>query len=291
MNLTSPSQVKEWCIQRGFHPNRTLGQNFLIDHNILNAIGDAAELRPGARVLEVGPGLGVVTAELLARGAEVVAVEKDHRLVAWLRESMGGEARLTLLAGDMLEMDIDDLLARRFDAFVSNLPYSVGTRILIQVALHALAPPRLTVMVQQEVAARLAAGPDAPDRGQSGVWLQRLYDVTPVRTVKPSCFWPRPEVASTIVTLARHARHPLPPEQAVRFQELTRHAFMHRRKQLGAALRHLPAPLAVTDAMRLELFIACGIDPRARAENLTLAQWCVLASHWPDSVSTGTVPT
>lgn len=285
MNLTSPSQVKAWCIQRGFHPNRTLGQNFLIDRNILAVIADAAGLQPGMRVLEVGPGLGVVTAELLARDAEVVAVEKDHRLVAWLGELMGDAPRLTLLAGDMLAFDLDALMARRFDAFVSNLPYSVGTRILIDVALHRLAPPRLTVMVQHEVAARLAAGPGEADRGQSGVWLQRLYDVTLVRTVKPTCFWPRPEVDSAIVTLVRHARHLLSAEQAVRFHELTRQAFMHRRKQLGATLRRLPAPLAVPDALLAGLFAACGLDPRARAEDLTLAQWCALAASWPASAS------
>ncbi len=281
MNLTSPSQVKDWCIQRGFHPNRTLGQNFLIDRNILSVIADAAGLQAGSRVLEVGPGLGVVTAELLARGAEVVAVEKDHRLVEWLKESMGAEPRLTLLAADMLELDLDVLMARRFDAFVSNLPYSVGTRILIDVALHALAPPGLTVMVQHEVASRLAAGPGEPDRGQSGVWLQRLYDVTLVRGVKPTCFWPRPEVDSTIVRLVRHDRHALSPDGAARFHELTRQAFMHRRKQLGATLRRLAGPLAAPAGQVAEVFEACGLDPRIRAEDLTMDQWCALATGWP----------
>lgn len=285
MNLTSPSQVKDWCIQHAFHPNRTLGQNFLIDRNILNLIVETADLAMGNRVLEVGPGLGVVTASLLARGTEVVAVEKDHRLIEWLQTSMGAEPRLTLLAGDMLALDLDALLTRRFDAFVSNLPYSVGTRILIDVALHPLAPPHLTVMVQQEVAARLAADPGSPDRGQSGVWLQRLYDVTLVRTVKPTCFWPRPEVDSTLVKLVRHARHQLTPAQAACFQEITRHAFMHRRKQLGAALRHLPASLALRDGQKADLFAACGLDPHIRAEDLALDHWCALAVGWPISAT------
>ena len=92
MNLTSPTQVREWCLQHGFHPNRTLGQNFLIDRNILACILDTAGVRPGMHVLEIGPGLGVVTAELLRRGAEVTAVEKDHRLAAWLTEWLGAVA-------------------------------------------------------------------------------------------------------------------------------------------------------------------------------------------------------
>jgi 16S rRNA (adenine1518-N6/adenine1519-N6)-dimethyltransferase len=275
-------QVKAWCLQRDFHPNRTLGQNFLIDRNVLFALLDAADVRPGGRVLEVGPGLGVVTQALLDRGAEVVAVEKDVRLAAWLRESMGGEPRLELLEADLLDLDLDVLLARRFDRFVSNLPYSSGTRILIDVALHPLAPPRFTVTTQQEVAVRLAAGPGGAERCLAGVWLQRLYDVAPVRTVRATCFWPRPGVASAIVTLVRHDRHPLAPAVAEGFRAVTRQAFLHRRKQLGAVFRRTPPDAACPGGIAAAL-AACGIDPRARAEELTLHQWCALAARIGDA--------
>jgi 16S rRNA (adenine1518-N6/adenine1519-N6)-dimethyltransferase len=281
MNLTSPAHVKNWCLDNDFHPNRTLGQNFLIDRNILEALLDAAAIAPGSRVLEVGPGLGVVTEALLARGVTVAAVEKDFRLAAWLQASLGGNPHLTLLTGDMLEQDLDALLDPRFDALISNLPYSCGTRILIDVALHPLAPARLTVMTQQEVADRLAAEAGETARSLAGVWLQRLFDVTRVRTVKPVCFWPRPEVASTIITLTRHTRHALCDAAAGRFQELTRQAFTHRRKQLGATLRRLPAPLNLPDETLPKLLESCRIDPRTRAEDLTLEQWCALAQCWP----------
>jgi 16S rRNA (adenine1518-N6/adenine1519-N6)-dimethyltransferase len=281
MNLTSPTQVREWCQARDFHPNRTLGQNFLIDRNILESIVDAAGVAPEQRVLEIGPGLGVVTAELLRRGARVVAIEKDHRLAAWLAESFGQEPRLQLTCADALEVDWDALLAERFDALVSNLPYSVGTRILLDVAMHPAAPPVLTVTVQLEVAERFAAGAGAEARGQAGVWLQRCYDVSVVRIIKPTCFWPRPEVSSALVRFTRHDRHALSAVETRRYLELTRLAFMHRRKQLAAALRHAPGDLCLEPAVAQELLIACGADPRARAEELDVAQWCALVRAWP----------
>jgi 16S rRNA (adenine1518-N6/adenine1519-N6)-dimethyltransferase len=279
VNLTSPTQVKGWCIERGFHPNRTLGQNFLIDRNALEAILDAADLRPGQRVLEAGPGLGVLTEALLDRDIRVTAVEKDHRLCAWLRESLGDRPGLTLIESDMLETDLGALLRGGCDAFVSNLPYSVGTRILLDVAMHPDAPPLLTILVQTEVAERFSAPPRGELRGLSGVWLQRLYDVALVRGVKPTCFWPKPEVGSTVVRLTRHDRYPLAAAAEKRFVSLTKLAFMHRRKQLASVLRHACAEPAEAAAAVTACFDACGIPTTARAEELTLAQWCALAER------------
>ncbi len=276
MNLTSPSHVKAWCIENGFHPNRTLGQNFLIDRNILDVIVDAAGVQPGQAVLEIGPGLGVLTEALLARGARVVAVEKDARLASRLAAALGNPPELRVIEADALELDLDTLLAEPFDACVSNLPYSVGTRILIDIALHPLTPRSITVLVQTEVAERLAAAPGCEARGQAGVWLQLDHDVSIVRAVKASCFWPRPEVGSTIVRLDRHPCG-LTPDERTWFFDLTRYAFMHRRKQLGASFRKAPAPLGREDATLAALFAAAGVDTVARAEQLTQTQWQALA--------------
>jgi len=277
LNLTSPSQVKAWCIENGFHPNRTLGQNFLIDRNILQAILDAAGVAAGQRVLEVGPGLGVLTEAMLARGARVTAVEKDARLAARLAGALGNPAGLTVIEADALELDLDALLGNGFDAFVSNLPYSVGTRILLDVALHRHAPPVLTVLVQTEVAERFAAPPATSARGQAGVWLQLDYDVRLARAVKASCFWPRPEVGSTIVRLDRRGDSGLMPHERQMFFDLTRYTFMHRRKQLAATLRKAPEPLGRDDVSLAALFDAAGIEPTVRAEQLTNGQWQALA--------------
>lgn len=260
MNLTSPSQVKSWCIEHEFHPNKVLGQNFLIDRNALVAIVDAGlEGAPSAcRVLEVGPGLGVLTEEMLRRGARVTAIEKDPVLAERLRDALGNPEGLEVVPADALEwLQMPSATDGTFDCLVSNLPYQAGTRILLDfVARRHL--PMLTVLVQSEVAERLSAGPGSKARGLAGVWAQLDYDVRPVRKVAASCFWPRPEVGSTVVRLIRHDRNVgLSETERMVFRRLTKKAFEHRRKQLGSVFRDL-------------------IQSTARAEELSNADWLAL---------------
>jgi 16S rRNA (adenine1518-N6/adenine1519-N6)-dimethyltransferase len=133
MNLTSPSQVKAWCIENGFHPNKVLGQNFLIDRNQLVSIVDAGfegavpDAEGGLGVLEIGPGLGVLTEEMLRRGAKVTAIEKDPVLAGRLKEALGDPPALEVIAGDALAVRAEG----RFSCMVSKLPYQAGTRILL----------------------------------------------------------------------------------------------------------------------------------------------------------------
>ena len=285
MNLTSPSQVKAWCIEHDFHPNKVLGQNFLIDRNALEAIVDAglegfgasgfqsSEVLgvPGAEVLEIGPGLGVLTEEMLRRGVKVTAIEKDPVLAARLSESLGNPPNLTVIADDALVW-----LARlntqpstlnsqpstlnsqpSFSCMVSNLPYQAGTRILLEL-VKARKIPMMTVLVQTEVAERLAAGPGSKTRGLAGVWAQLDYDVKIVRKVSASCFWPRPEIGSAVVKLVRHDRNvDFSSEERDVFYRLTKQAFEHRRKQLGSIFKDL-------------------IQSTARAEELSNEDWLTL---------------
>ena len=262
MNLTSPSQVKAWCIEHDFHPNKTMGQNFLIDRNALVAIVDAGldGVPAGAPVLEIGPGLGVLTEEMVARGHPVVAIEKDPVLAD--RLAAEGIAGLTILAGDALDPRVraaahEKLLASSDAArltMVSNLPYQAGTRILLElVRQRALA--RMTVLVQTEVAERLAAKEGSKVRGLAGVWAQLDYDVAIVRKVAASCFWPRPAIGSTVVTLVRHDRNAaLTDAERDLFHRLTKQAFEHRRKQLGTIFKDM-------------------IQSTARAEELANDDW------------------
>lgn len=268
MNLTSPSQVKAWCIAHDFHPNKVLGQNFLIDRNALEAIVDAGLAGvpdpAGARVLEIGPGLGVLTEEMLRRGCSVVAVEKDPVLAARLAESLGNPSGLTVIAGDALEVIAHPErfpgsadAARPFSCMVSNLPYQAGTRILLDL-VRARTLPALTVLVQTEVAERLAAGEGSKTRGLAGVWTQLDYEVKIVRKVAASCFWPRPEVGSSVVRLTRHDRNiAFSAEERDLFYRLTKKAFEHRRKQLGSIFKDL-------------------IQSSARAEELSNEDWITL---------------
>ena len=261
MNLTSPSQVKAWCIENGFHPNRVLGQNFLIDRNALEAIVDAGlsgcDDPAKAEVLEIGPGLGVLTEEMLKRGCSVVAIEKDPVLAGRLAESLGNPQRLTVIAGDALDVIANHeplafakaTAGRRatnheprttpFTHMVSNLPYQAGTRILLEL-VQRREIPLMTVLVQTEVAERLAAKEGSKTRGLAGVWAQLDYDVKIVRKVAASCFWPRPEIGSSVVTLTRHDRNvALSARERDVFRRLTKKAFEHRRKQLGSIFKDL----------------------------------------------------
>lgn len=251
MNLTSPSQVKAWCIENEFHPNKVLGQNFLIDRNQLEAIVDAGLV--GDSVLEVGPGLGVMTEEMLRRGARVCAIEKDPVLAARLKEALGNPENLTVIAADALKYEVGE----GFTSMVSNLPYQAGTRILLEYVKKRVFPV-MTVLVQTEVADRLAAKEGSKTRGLAGVWAQLDYDVKVLRKVSASCFWPRPEIGSSVVQLVRHDRNiALSVEERELFYSLTKKAFEHRRKQLGSVFKDL-------------------IQSTARAEELSNEDWLQL---------------
>lgn len=261
MNLTSPSQVKDWCIKNGFHPNRVLGQNFLIDKNALDSILDAA-LASHAQspqtigVLEIGPGLGVLTEGLLLRGCAVTAIEKDPVLADRLKVSLGDPERLTVMKGDALDC-IKQGVCDGFPLMVSNLPYQSGTRMLIEL-VERLSVEEMVVLVQTEVAERLAAAEGSKTRGLAGVRVQFDYDVAIVRKVAASCFWPRPEIGSTVVKLVRHHRNDGVCEEVRRtFRQLTKQAFEHRRKQLGSIFKGI-------------------IESTARAEELSNDDWLEL---------------
>lgn len=286
MNLTSPSQVKDWCIRNKFHPNRVLGQNFLIDRNALEAILDAAlpgesaasDAADAHRVLEIGPGLGVLTEGLLERGCAVTAIEKDGVLADRLKETLGNPEGLTVLKGDALDF-IKRGECDGFPLMVSNLPYQAGTRILIELVERVMprsgdmapvdgsqlptptSPSTMVVLVQTEVADRLAAKEGSKVRGLAGVRVQLDYDVSIVRKVAASCFWPRPEIGSTVVKLVRHHRNDnVGADVRATFRRLTKQAFEHRRKQLGSIFKGV-------------------IESTARAEELSNADWLSLAEQ------------
>ena len=264
MNLTSPSQVKDWCIKNGFHPNRVMGQNFLVDKNVLCAIVDAGlgerESYDGVKALEIGPGLGVMTEEMLSRGCSVTAIEKDPVLAERLPAALGNSPSLNVIAADAL-----DVVAKKsldfsvYACMISNLPYQAGTRILLDIA-STRALKTIVVMVQSEVADRLAAPEGSKTRSLAGVWVQLDYDVKVIRKVSASCFWPRPEVGSAVVRLIRHDRNADLPEQTrVMYRRLVKKAFEHRRKQLGSIFKGV-------------------LDSTARAEELSCEEWISIAS-------------
>ncbi len=277
-NLTRPSEVRALLTQLDFHPSRVLGQNFLIDRNILNILLDAAELRPDDAVVEVGPGLGVLTAALLERAAAVTAVEKDNRLAPYLRERFADEPRLTLIHSDVLECDLPALFPRPGGKLVANLPYAIAARLLVELTALPHPPATIVVTIQREVADRLAAAPATDDYGLLSILMQRHYAVATVKHVAPSCFWPPPEVHSSIAKLVRRPAPLGGPADELALRELLRHAFSRRRKTMARSLRDLVAD-------PLPALAQAGIAPTARAEELPPEAWPALLRALPPAAA------
>jgi 16S rRNA (adenine1518-N6/adenine1519-N6)-dimethyltransferase len=272
VNLTAPSEVKALLDRLDFRPSKVLGQNFLIDANILRIMLATAHLTQEDAVLEVGPGLGVLT-EWLARWAgRVIAVEKDRRLFAHLRERFAGIRNLELVEGDALKTDLEGWLAGGVNKVVSNLPYSVASRLIFSLVESPHPPEQMVVTVQREVADRLAAGPGTKDYGLISVMTQLRYQVGAVKNVSPSCFLPAPDVWSAIVNLALRSPAPPGPRDAPHFKALIKTAFAQRRKQMASILRRGKATADLESILK-----TAGVDPRARPENLAPAQWVSLS--------------
>ena len=219
-------------------PVKTLGQNFLHDQNLARWIVQEAQLSPTDFVVEIGPGLGALTEPALATGARVLAIEKDRRLVDFLRQRFAG-TRLEIIHGDALEFDVRGLFLRGPIKLLGNLPYNIATEVL----LHFLsAPTPITLallMLQKEVALRLSAAPRSKDYGILGLILQSQYRVDYLRTVPASVFLPQPEVDSAFIRLTPRASGDLPDYDRDLFLALVRRGFSQRRKQVGKLLRRV----------------------------------------------------
>lgn len=280
LNLTSPKAVVELLKSNEITPNKVLGQNFLIDRNILDSIVEVSETGPEYSVLEVGPGLGVLTEQLMLHSKHVTAVEKDSGLYRILSERWGNEENLTLIHGDALEVPLHEIYAAGATRLISNLPYSVGVRVVLDSALCENPPEVMVLLLQKEVCERFAAKPGTADMGIVSVLLQRLYKVTLVRNVKPTCFYPQPDVTSTIVKLKRHNDYPMDQAESKYFTEFVKLAFSHRRKQLASVMKNAPAPYGKSADEIRALLLQVGATETARPEELSIPQWVQLSALW-----------
>lgn len=255
---------------------KRLGQNFLIDPNIIRKIVSLAALRPDDTVLEIGPGRGALTSGLCAEARRVIAVEIDPQLQPQLQETLGHCRNLDLRIGDALAFPYDSLPLRT--VVVSNLPYYVSTPILFALLDARAHLDRLVLMLQTEVALRLAAKPNSEDYGVLSVLTQEAADVEVAFRVSPNCFRPRPTVGSAVVHLAIKTQDGFDPVRHERFRRLVRASFAHRRKTLVNSLRDEGyPPKRVTQAIE-----EAGLPPQARAEMLTLDDYRTLARAYED---------
>lgn len=254
-------EIKDLLASRGLSPRKRFGQNFLVDQNLVRKLVDDAGVGEGDLVLEVGPGTGTLTEELLGRGCRVVACELDRGLAALLRERLAGRDTFTLIEGDCLASKreispevVGAVGGGRF-RLVANLPYGAATPLMLALLTEHPACLSMHVTIQREVGDRLAARAGTDSYGAISAVAQTLARVRLIARLPRECFWPRPEIASVMVAIERREDHGI--EDPGAFAAFCQRAFEKRRKQLGSVLgRDFDWPEGVTASARAE-----SLDP------------------------------
>ena len=268
------TEINELLARYGLDARKSLGQNFVADPNLVMKIARLAEVGPGGRVVEIGPGLGSLTLALVDTGAaEVVAVEKDETLVPVLNEVLEAHdvSSVRLVHGDALGLDWAELLGEQGDGgspwvLVANLPYNVAVPLIMDVLENAPMVQRLVVMVQAEVAERLAAGPGGRTIGIPSIRIAWYASAEVLATVPPEVFVPRPRVDSAVLRITRRAAPSAVVEES-QVLRLVARAYRQRRKMLRSTLGQLVPPTA---------FDSAGVVPTARPEELDVGDWARL---------------
>jgi 16S rRNA (adenine1518-N6/adenine1519-N6)-dimethyltransferase len=272
VTLSRPA-VRDLLTSRGLAPRRDLGQNFVADPNTVRRIAHLAGVGRGDHVLEIGAGLGSLTVALADTGAAVTAIEVDRGLVDVLSDVVGGRDNVRVIEADATRLDWLTLLGDHDEwVLVANLPYNIATPLVADLLDGVPAIKRMVVMVQREVAERLAAAPGSPACGAVSVKVAYWADARILGDVPATVFVPRPNVDSALVSITRRPPPDVAPEPLF---ALVRRAFNQRRKMLRRSLRDVVTP---------EQFAAAGIDPTVRPEELGLDDWCRL------TVATGPGP-
>ncbi len=280
--MQSLTEIKQLLEQFGLAPQKRFGQNFLIDQNLLRKIVDLADVRPDRTVLEVGPGTGSLTQELLARAGRVVAVEIDSGMFRLLSHVFAGQDRIALIHDDALagkhamSPQVLDVLGPKAD-LVANLPYNVATPLVAQLlvlswrAIKGQSPAclieRLTFTVQQEVADRMIASPQSSQYGPVSVMIALLGRLQAGPVVPNTAFWPKPQVVSRAVRIDFDAAQAAELSDIDALKALLNMTFTQRRKQVHSAVRRKNAAFAPEDFE--QALAAGGIDPAVRPEQIT----------------------
>lgn len=250
-------------------PKKHLGQHFLHDRGIIDAIVHAVGPQPGERLVEIGPGQGAITFPLLQRHGELTVVEFDRDLIAPLTEAAQAYGRLTIIHRDVLKVDFTQIADGGTLRLVGNLPYNLSSPILFHVLEHAPVVRDMVFMLQKEVVDRMAAGPGSKVYGRLSVMLQAYCSVMPLFDVPPGAFRPPPKVDSAVVRLVPREAASIGIDDPALFARVVRDAFGQRRKTLRNALSQ------VCDAGAIE---AAGVRPDARAEQLPVSDFVRMAN-------------
>ncbi|WP_411288820.1 16S rRNA (adenine(1518)-N(6)/adenine(1519)-N(6))-dimethyltransferase RsmA [Phenylobacterium sp.] len=270
MTLDDLPPLRDALAAHGLMARKSFGQHFLLDLNITRKIARLAQVGPGDHVIEVGPGPGGLTRALLETGARVTAIEKDARFQPLLEAISQATSNLDLRFADALAADEAAIAAGRPAHVVSNLPYNVGTPLLIKWLTGPWTPASMTLMFQKEVAQRITAAPGEDAYGRLAVIAQATTDTQLLMDVSARAFTPPPKVTSAVVRLTPRADRPAPARLDA-LQVVTAAAFGQRRKMLRSSLKALGGEA---------LAAAAGLDPQVRAETVDVAGFLALADAW-----------
>jgi len=275
-NLTSPKDLRRLLAEYNVRPSKRLGQSFLIDANVVAKILAAAEIAPADRAFEVGPGAGALTAALGDRVSEVVALELDRRLVDLLNATLGAKPNVRIVQGDILKTDLRVLLDARRWKLLANLPYSIVGPAIARLLEHRAMFPLMVLMVQREVAERLAAPPGTRQYGVLSILAQAHMQVESIGQVSRTCFYPQPQVDSSLVRLTARPTSVVEEGLESAFVSVVRAVFRQRRKTMLNALS-VAAELGLTREDAERRLNEAGISPGLRPGALSPAQFAALA--------------
>lgn len=277
-NLTDIGAVRELLGRYGFHFSKALGQNFLINPSVCPRMAEACGADARTGVLEIGPGIGVLTQELAKRAGRVAAVELDERLLPVLAETLAAYPNVHVLHGDVMKLDLRKLLSEEFGeqrvAVCANLPYYITSPVIMRLLESRLPVDNITVMVQREAAQRLCARPGTRESGAVTLAVQYYAEPETLFPVSRGSFLPAPNVDSAVIRLSIRKEPPCGVRDEAALFRLIRAAFGQRRKALVNALTGAGMNKRQTAA----LLAAAGIPETARAEQLTLTEFAALAN-------------
>lgn len=278
--IATPLRTKAIMERYGFNFKKGFGQNFLIDSNILDNIADAAGITEEDTVLEIGPGFGALTQVVAERAKKVIALEIDTKLIPILEDTLSGYDNVEIINMDVLKCDIEKLSREKNDGkpfrVVANLPYYITTPIIMDLLEKKNAVKSMTVMVQKEVAERMQAVPKTGDYGALSIAVQFYADANIDMIVQPSCFMPRPKVASAVITLNIRENPPVNMYDRELFFKVVKCAFGQRRKTLLNTLCNQGGFGFSKDEMT-EIINSAGLNEKVRGEAMSIEEFARLS--------------
>lgn len=286
-DLWSPAKVSEILKQHNFHTTKSLGQNFLVDANIINKIISTAEISNQDLVIEIGTGIGVLTGALAEKANKVIAVEIDKRLIPILEDTLAAYNNIEVVLADAMKVNFDRLAQEKTNGcfgskgksykLVANLPYYITTPLIMHLLSNKFNLDSLVIMVQKEVAMRLAAGPNNKNYGAITVAVQYYTRPEIVFKVPRTVFYPRPDVDSAVVKLQRRKKPPVAVKDEDVFFKVVRAAFGQRRKTLLNALTG--SDMGIAKEKLIEVLSEVDIDYKRRGETLSLEEFALIANN------------